>query len=291
LLRRSALDRGGTPELIRLTRKWLASKIYPGALPQPTRAGPPARTSSTPSFATADKPSATSVNHTEALAWFESRRPIYDRLSTAVAPYVDSDGVIFDIGANIGYFTKVLASAADFHGTVHLFEPIPHLAALCRTTLLDTPYETHVHEFGLSDENTSVDIFIAASGNLGWNTIVAEKAATGMAALQIQVRTFESAGIEATPSFVKIDVEGAEYKVLRGMLGAIEGWWPRPAILCEIGWGQGHPAWEEELEVFRSLEKLGYRVHDLAHRPMIISDLKATTDVLFIPEHVSSPSH
>jgi FkbM family methyltransferase len=283
---RSALDTGGTSELIRLSRKWLASKIYPGTLPQPTRPASAPKKLPSPLKATVNRPSATSVNHADALAWFESRRPIYDRLSKAVAPYVDRDGVIFDIGANIGYFTKILAGATDFHGTVHLFEPIPNLAELCRITLLDAPFEKHVHEFGLSDEGASVDIFVAASGNLGWNTIVAEKAATGMKALQIQVRTFESAGIGVTPTFIKIDVEGAEYKVLRGMLAALERWSPRPVILCEIGWGQGHPAWEQELDVFRSLEMLGYRVHDLDHRPMIIADLKSTTDVIFVPQEV-----
>lgn len=291
---RSALDRGGVPELIRLTRKWLAVRLYPGTLPQPARPLSPSKTSPVPVKAAVAVPvkaatggtSAGDVNHAQALAWFDTRRPIYDRLAAAVAPYVDRTGVILDVGANIGYFTKVLGETTDFQGTVHLFEPIPNLAELCRTTLMDTPFKTNVHKFGLSDEDTSVDIFICADGNLGWNTIVAEKAYRGMEPLQIQVRKFDASGIEGTPSFVKIDVEGAEYKVLKGMLGAIEGWSPRPAILCEIGWGQGHPAWDQELEVFRSLEKLGYRTLDLDHNPISVDDLTKTTDVLFLPEHV-----
>jgi len=77
------------------------------------------------------------------------------------SPDVDRTGVTFDVGANIGCLTKVLGEATDFRGTVHLFEPIPNLAELCHETLLDAPFETYVHEFGLSDEDTSVDIFIA----------------------------------------------------------------------------------------------------------------------------------
>lgn len=288
---RSALDSGGLPQLVRVTRRWLAAMIYPGPMPQPARRAPAPKGSvatrvvGAPARAEA-KHSAESVTGVQALAWFEKRRPTYERLSAVVAPYVDRTGVFLDIGANIGYFTKILGEATEFRGTVHLFEPVPNLAELCRATLLDAPFTSNVHEFGLSDEDASVEIFLAASGNLGWNTIVAEKAAAGMTPLQIQVRAFETAGIEVTPSFIKIDVEGAEYKVLRGMLGAIERWAPRPAILCEIGWGQGHPAWDEELEVFRSLEKLGYCAYDLDHRPVNIDDLRATTDILLLPAQV-----
>lgn len=303
---RSSLESGGMPQLVRVTRKWLAAIIYPGPMPQPARRTSATKSSVTTTVATTAavatavvgapvvgtparaeaKHSAESVTQAQALAWFEKRRPTYERLSAVVAPYVDRTGVFLDVGANIGYFTKVLGEATGFRGTVHLFEPVPNLAELCRATLLDTPFTSNVHEFGLSDEDASVDIFIAASGNLGWNTIVAEKAATGMTALRIQVRAFETAGIDVTPSFIKIDVEGAEYKVLRGMLGAIERWEPRPAILCEIGWGQGHPAWDQELEVFRSLEKLGYCAYDLDRRPMNIDDLQATTDILLLPSQV-----
>lgn len=278
---RSALDRGGLPELVVVVRKWVAKIAYPGPLPSPAR---PA--SAPKERATARRHSAETVNHAQALAWFENRRPIYDRLAAAVAPFVDRTGVFLDVGANIGYFTKVLGEVTDFRGTVHLFEPIPNLAALCRETLRDVPFKANVHEYGLSDQDATVEIFTAADGNLGWNTTVAERASKGMKSSQIQVRGFETSGIESTPSFIKIDVEGAEHRVLKGMLAALERWSPRPTILCEIGWGQRHPAWAQELEAVRSLEKLGYRAYDLDHEPVNIDDLQSTTDVIFLPEHL-----
>lgn len=285
---RSALDRGGVPELVRLTRKWLAAKIYPGPLPRATRRRPaatgPKAAEAARATVTVEKSFAGSVDHVKALDWFETRRQNYERLAAAVAPHIDRTGVILDVGANIGYFTKVLGEELDFRGSVHLFEPIPNLAGLCRRTLLEVPYSTTVHEFGLSDEDGTIDIFVANDGNLGWNTIVADKATTGMKALQIQVRAFDTSGIDVTPSFIKIDVEGAEYKVLRGMLGAIEQWSPRPVILCEIGWGSAHPEWEQELEVFGELEKLGYRAVDLDQQPINLEELTKTTDVIFVSE-------
>jgi len=226
---------------------------------------------------------ATDVSSVDAVAWFDRRLPTYRRLAAAAGPFVEQDGVIFDIGANIGYFTTVLAETTGFRGRAHLFEPLPHLVDLCRERMATYDLDAEIHGFGLSDEDTDVDLYVASSGNLGWNTIVAEKANATMVATRIEVRRFDTCGIADRPSFVKIDVEGAEYKVLTGMLEALERWSPRPAILCEIGWGKQHPAWADELEVFAQLGKLGYTTTDLAGSPIDLTTLTRTTDVLFVP--------
>jgi FkbM family methyltransferase len=230
---------------------------------------------------------ARTVGYADALAWFELRKPTYLRLVRAIAPFVDRDGTILDVGANMGYFTKTLGEELGFRGNAHLFEPVPNLAQLCRETVLTLPFKTEVHEFGLSDEDGSFDIFVAADGNLGWNTMIAEKS-HGMAAVKIAVRSFDNAGIAEVPTFVKIDVEGAESKVLRGMLGALERWPSRPTILCEIGWGQDHPQWQQELDVFRALQGIGYTALDLSHNPVEIESLVKTTDLIFVSDEIAN---
>lgn len=283
----AAYRRGGLAEVIPICRKRLAATIYPGTMPQPQKQ--PSRT--TPPVVPVPVPTvapekADSVTYEKAIAFFEPRKPGYVTLSEAVRPYVQREGTILDVGANIGYFTKVLAETLDFHGTAHLFEPIPHLAELARKTAATFDFDARVHEFGLSDEAAEVEIFIAASGNLGWNTMISERRTTDMTAVNIVVKPYRDAGIDAVPCFVKIDVEGAEYKVLGGMLDAIEGWQPRPPILCEIGWGaQGHPEWGRELEVFDRLRSLGYHAVDLSHDPVVLEDLAKTTDIIFVPNN------
>ena len=177
----------------------------------------------------------------------------------------------------------MLAERTGFRGTVHLFEPVPNLATLCKQTLADVPYTAHVHEFGLSDADASIDIFVAADGNLGWNTMVADKATADMVASQIQVKAFNGAGITDIPSFIKIDVEGAEHRVFAGMIEALASWTKRPVILCAIGWGVNHPQWEEELAAFGDLAALGYRTVTLEGEPVDVTTLQKTSDVLFLP--------
>jgi Methyltransferase FkbM domain len=140
-----------------------------------------------------------------------------------------------------------------------------------------------VFDFGLSDRDTEEDIFIAGDGNLGWNTIVSQWATPGMTKARIRLKPFDACGIDVTPHLIKVDVEGAEYKVLRGMLGSFRKWHPLPVILCEIVCGQSHPAWEEEMSVFKEMKQLGYTICDLGGSAIDENILQGTNNVLFIP--------
>lgn len=276
-----ALREGGMPELVRRTRLWTASRVYPGTIPEPARKRRPA--TAPPAAPPGPRSTASDVAHAEAFAWFETRRAMYDRLASAVAPYVEKNGVFFDVGGNIGYFTHVLAEHTGFTGTVHLFEPIGNLARLCAITLADAPFTAEIHEYGLSNEDATIDIFVGGDGNLGWNTMVADKANPNMRSSRIQVRAFSGTGITDVPSFIKIDVEGAEHRVFAGMIESLASWPVKPVILCEIGWGVSHPQWSEELVAFGDLAAIGYRTVDLDGEPLDVTALTKTTDVLFLP--------
>ena len=68
------------------------------------------------------------------------------------------------------------------------------------------------------------------------------------------------------------------------MWAALESWSPRPAILCEIGWGTHHPAWEDELAILtRLVHDLGYRAEDASGQAVALEAIDKTTDVLFVP--------
>ena len=233
---------------------------------------------------TETKHSAMSVTHKEAMKWFEHRKAGYEELISAITPYVNQDSVIFDIGANVGYFSFLLAEKIDFKGSMYLFEPLPNLANLCEETFRDAPYESQVFNYGLSDKDSEMDIFVASNGNLGWNTIVQSKTSEDMEKVRIKLKQFEKCNIDATPTFIKIDVEGAEYLVLRGMLESFRKWETLPAILCEVGWGNSHPQWDEELEVFEELKKIGYSICDLTGAEIDVNSLTSTTDILLLPK-------
>ena len=227
---------------------------------------------------------AASVSLSEAMRWFDDKRGDYERLVSAAIPHVDPDGVIFDIGANIGYFSRLLAERSGFRGSLHLFEPLPHLASLCRETFAaPAVYRATVHEFALSDRDGEDEFLVAGNGNLGWNTLILESATDDMTRVTVPVRTFDTAGLVARPCFIKIDVEGAEYRVLRGMAGSLARWTPKPVILCEVGWGRNHPQFDDQVAVFDDLRALGYTFRNLDGTEVRIRDLAETTDILCLP--------
>jgi FkbM family methyltransferase len=272
----TALHEGGPRELITRTRSWGARALDPHALHEQAADVPavPAAPLVT---------NAANVKFAQATRFFRARHANYEALADAITPHLDPDGVLFDIGANIGYFSMVVGQRTGFRGSAHLFEPVPHLAQFCLRTLADAEFSIAVHQYGLSDADDHVDIFIDTQGNFGWNTMIADRASY-MTPQRITVRRFDGIGLSVVPSVIKIDVEGAEYLVLRGLLPALRAWDTRPPILCEIGWGaDGHPDWKDELVVFGELLDLGYRPTTLEGEPVVLEEISKTMDVLFLP--------
>ena len=53
-------------------------------------------------------------------------KPIYEPETSALLDrLVGDDGVFFDVGANWGGYSVLIAARPTFHGTVHTFEPFP----------------------------------------------------------------------------------------------------------------------------------------------------------------------
>lgn len=203
-----------------------------------------------------------------------------------VLPHIKDGDVIIDVGANTGMFAgRILKKHPNC--IMHLFEPVTELLARCIERFKDNP-NVHCHRFALTNtkENLANQYTIAlkqlycGKKNLGWNTLVAGKADDDN---KETVRTIESVGFDDYNAavlkidridFVKIDVEGHEYKVLQGMMSAIREF--KPIIYTEVAWGNSHPHWDEEKAAFEKVFQAGYESFDL-------DKVTTTRDVLLRP--------
>lgn len=139
--------------------------------------------------------------------------------------------VVFDLGANLGYFSMLCSVTSGSKAQIFAFEPIPsNMAYLCKHLLINsianvTPINVAVsNDFGLIDfsaDNNSVSYTYKKGSNYYGNKNVNIK--IGIISLDLITANM---GVPI-PSIIKIDVEGAEYDVLDGARKLIKDFNPK----------------------------------------------------------------
>ncbi len=135
-------------------------------------------------------------------------------------------GMLIDVGANVGLVTLLLADKLQY---ALLFEPNPMAAARARANLELNGLGFEVHELALSDTTGTVlfeDEGGVSSCNrtvVGFSTSVPTR---NVPCMQLD-RFLENRTLPYPISVIKIDVEGHENSVLRGMLECLRRHRPR----------------------------------------------------------------
>ncbi len=142
---------------------------------------------------------------------------------------------MFDVGANIGYYTLLMALALRGRGEVHAFEPAPIVSsALERNASLNDLRNLVMNPCALADRDRRMDLFLPADG--AWtNASLIEHFTPQSQRIAVQAMRFDSycrREVIDHADLVKLDVEGAELSVLRGMGELLLKW--RPDIICEV---------------------------------------------------------
>jgi len=156
-------------------------------------------------------------------------RGVYEPRTIARLQQILGPGDTFlDIGAHVGQYALVAATLVGASGRVVAIEPNPVVCA----TLLENRARTEpaarfdVVSGALSDVRGLVSFGVASTGNLGSNRMVG----TGRSdAVTCQTLTYHNLVDElgiAKVRAAKIDVEGAELKVLRGFGDVERARWP-----------------------------------------------------------------
>jgi FkbM family methyltransferase len=149
--------------------------------------------------------------------------------------------VALDVGANHGYYTLLLADLVGARGKVHAFEPNPRLAELLGQSIMLNGFwhivETRAAAVGDRDGGTArlvvpvrdpKNAHLAAPGQ----GVAPGSDTAGTAVREVPLTTLDEA-VPGRADFLKIDVEGAEEAVWRGMQRLIARS-PGIAILMEF---------------------------------------------------------
>jgi FkbM family methyltransferase len=170
--------------------------------------------------------------------------------------------VLYDVGANIGFFALMGSRLVGAGGRVYAFEPAPaNVAAIRENIALNAIANTEVVDAAVGAEPGRERLLLVDDASWsrlesqGWHPRTEQ-------ALEVEVITIDelvASGRARPPSVVKLDVEGSEIDVLNGMRRTIAE--HRPTIVCEL---HGTHA-----EFVKLMDEVGYRTSNLeSSRPV-----------------------
>jgi len=198
------------------------------------------------------------------------RRPVPDLNKLTWVRFVGRGHVVLDVGANRGFYTMFFSRKVGAGGRVYAFEPVPASADALRARCADR-CNVEVIQSALSDEAGRTSIFVPGDdlqqASLARQAGGSWKQCDHVVQHEIDALTLDEWTEKHAPTridFIKLDVEGAEYKVLRGGGVTIRRF--RPLLYMEVFRDWMRAFGHDLPELARALEALGY---GFAYQPKI----------------------
>lgn len=142
--------------------------------------------------------------------------------------------IYWDVGANLGHYAAILSIVVGREGQVFAFEPEPRVREKLRDCVdLNDGANVTVVPLGLSDISGQHDFYANANSSAGTHSLIAHNPDSEK--ITIELTTADEFVQEGNPcpNVIKVDVEGAELSVFRGMAETLKN--PElHAVLCEV---------------------------------------------------------
>lgn len=143
-----------------------------------------------------------------------------NRFATAILSQVKADDCVWDIGANVGWYTTQFAEYIGSHGTVVAFEPVPSCFAALENIVGHIPTVYPVN-LAIAETDGMVSMALATDALSATHRVVSsDKQSDTTGTCTVMARSAISVldqHPEWFPNVVKIDVEGYEGFVVDGM--------------------------------------------------------------------------
>lgn len=176
-------------------------------------------------------------------------------LQRSIQEWVKPGQVVYDCGANIGYFTAMFARLVGETGQVMAFEPSPEsFASLKQVGKLNGFASITAAEVAIWSHSGTLIL----QGDLPEKSLVSDRVGTegkGPSVHCVSLDDWVFQQGNPPPDLIKMDVEGAEGEALKGARRVLRE--HRPLLLLEIHGEPGRLAWEV-------LQEVGYSSRNLA---------------------------
>lgn len=208
----------------------------------------------------------------------------------ALSRFLAAGDTFLDVGANIGYLSAVGAALVGPTGQVHSFEPVPRYFQRLKRLAAMNPTYTIIPNQVAAGGGQGTAVIHTSITNIGGNSIIpgygaveeiADTVQTPVIRLDAYIREARLTGI----ALIKIDAEGFEFPVLKGLQEFFEGTDAPPTLIVEI-----HPTAYPLLgctlldlsQYMRTYRYRAYRLNAIGRAEVDLTALKRVTNLVFV---------
>jgi len=203
--------------------------------------------------------------------------------------YLSEGGVFIDVGAGIGYFSAIASKIVGDSGEVYSFEPLTCNANAIKRMIESNPNSNIIlNDFALSDENGIHNFYRVRYENHWESSMMIELIDKVDEVLEVGAKRLDTYLCQRNidqVSLIKIDVDGYELYVLKGLSGFFERTTHKPPIICEITSSAYSKTTISLTEFHDYMRDYGYQAYNIFN-PRIKVDIRLLNgiiDVVFIP--------
>jgi FkbM family methyltransferase len=143
---------------------------------------------------------------------------IRERMSTKnIYKEIKKGDIVIDIGANIGYYVLIESKIVGKKGKVYAIEPVPkNFEMLKKNIEINKCSNIEMFELAIGDKKCLSEINLSSRCN--WSSMIYLKEADVKEKINVNVNTLDNfIKDKKYPNFIRMDVEGYEYNILKGM--------------------------------------------------------------------------
>jgi FkbM family methyltransferase len=199
--------------------------------------------------------------------------------------------IAIDIGANIGFFSMLMADRVGPTGHVYAFEPLPRNASLLEQSVAENDFQGLIttERSAIGDHVGKLELISPiVTDNWGGPYLRIGQAVvpSGHQLTMVPVIKLDEYPLRRPVSFIKLDAEGAELLALRGARTLLKT--DQPTVLAELNETQMRIVSESSTtEMIREMADVGYRCFPLTEdglgEPMAAYGGDEIINVVFAP--------
>ncbi len=214
-----------------------------------------------------------------------------------------------DVGANIGYYSLLAAQCVGPSGHVVAIEASPSIFGMLNDNIRRNGFAIRVRSINIaaSDRSGTVSVFSGPKSNIGRTTTVPREDLEVEGTISAEpLRSILAEGEITSARLIKIDVEGLEGPVVRGLLPILPQCRKDLEVIVEVG-GQPAPEGELSSDILGEMRAQGFYAYEISnsyraksyvdatHTPQerprrIVGEIDVRSEVDLIFSHIDAPT-